>query len=265
MPLLKVKRQPKFKPGQPLCSACPVMCRTEWSSLPDPEVTRLEQHKSSRIYNPGEVVFPQGGRCEGVFCIRSGTVALRKGNSQGQTVITRLLHPGQTLGYRTFFSGGIYTATALALTRSEICFVGEELVRSLVRQNPSLAERFLKHLAQDLRSAEEAKLSHVMRPVRARLAELLLALADRYGEDGDDGTLDLELPLARQDMAALIGVRPESVARAIRALDDDGVAHFDGRHVRIPDLDALMHEVDHGDGSGSSPDLNARSGARLER
>ena len=228
----------------PLCSTCPVACRTEWSSLPSSELQRLEREKSSRVYDAGEVIFHQGSRCSGVFCIRSGTVALRKANVQGQTIITRLLHPGETLGYRTFFSGGVYTATAVALTPSRICFVDRPLVRSLLESNPSLSHKFLKHLAQDLRSAEEAKLATAVLPVRARVAGLILALVDRYGQDGEQGTLDLELPLARQDMAALIGVRPESVARAIRALEEDGVANFKGRHVHIPDLDTLLGELD---------------------
>ena len=61
---------------------------------------------------------------------------------------------------------------------------------------------------------------------------------------GDDGVLTLQLPLSRKDVAAVLGARRESIARAIRALEDDGVATFRGRAVRVPDLDTLLDEID---------------------
>jgi CRP-like cAMP-binding protein len=46
-------------------------------------------------------------------------------------------------------------------------------------------------------------------------------------------------------MAAVIGARPESLSRAIRALQDDGVVVFDRRRIIIEDLDNLLDEIDH--------------------
>ena len=41
-------------------------------------------------------------------------------------------------------------------------------------------------------------------------------------------------------VGALLGTRPETVARTIRGLDSDGVARFAGSHVTIHELDALL-------------------------
>lgn len=60
----------------------------------------------------------------------------------------------------------------------------------------------------------------------------------------DDGSMRLELPLSRRDMGELLGMRPETVARAIRALESSDVATFTGRTVVIRDLDALFDEVE---------------------
>ncbi len=103
--------------------------------------------------------------------------------------------------------------------------------------------RFTRRLAEDLRAAEEEKLA-ATESVRERVARLLLLLADRYGEEtARHKGLTVQLPMARQDMAALLGVRAESVARAIRALEDDGVARFRGRKVTIPSIERLMAEL----------------------
>jgi len=48
---------------------------------------------------------------------------------------------------------------------------------------------------------------------------LLLALKDRFATVNDEGDMTIELPLSRQDLAAMIGTRPETIARSIRALE----------------------------------------------
>jgi CRP/FNR family transcriptional regulator len=73
-------------------------------------------------------------------------------------------------------------------------------------------------------------------------------LKERFGTAGDDGSIVMELPLARQDIAALLGARPETVTRTLHALEVDGVARFSGRTAVIPDLDLLLDEVEFADG-----------------
>ncbi len=73
-------------------------------------------------------------------------------------------------------------------------------------------------------------------------------LKDRYGVAGEDGALNLELPLSRQDMAAMIGIRPESMSRAIRSFEEDDIAHFSGRRVHVARIEDLIRELEHSAG-----------------
>ncbi|MCO5167411.1 MAG: Crp/Fnr family transcriptional regulator [Planctomycetes bacterium] len=224
------------------CLGCPGREISEWCALARDDVPTLEQGRSERVYRPGEVIFHQGSPCFGVHCVASGTVALRRVDAEGRSVITRLVHPHEALGVRTFFAGGTYSSTAEALTEARVCLIERPAVKALLARSPDLALRFLRRLAQDLRQADDEKLEQATLPVRARLARLLLSLLERYGREAGGG-FALDLPLARQDMAALLGVRPESVARAVRALVDDGVARFDGRAVVVPSVDRLLEEL----------------------
>lgn len=54
----------------------------------------------------------------------------------------------------------------------------------------------------------------------------------------------MTLPISRQDLADLLGTRPETIARTTSALQKDGVAMFHGRRVVIQDLDLLLDELD---------------------
>lgn len=225
------------------CLTCPGRELSEWCALSYEDLAALERHRTHHDYRAGEVIFHQSAPCLGVHCVESGTVGLRKVDAEGRGVIVRLVHPHETVGGRTFFAGGSYSSTAEALTPARVCFIDRTGVRELLTRSPALAQRFLRRLAEDLRDADDEKLQAATLGVRARVARLLLALAERYGVPGAPGAFELELPLARQDMAALIGVRPESVARAVRSLTDDGVALFQGRTVTIPDIDRLLQEL----------------------
>lgn len=222
------------------CASCPGRERNEWCALDRAEVSLLDAAKLRYRYRAGDPIFYQGNACGGLHCIEEGTVALRKRDGAGNAVIARLVHPNETLGARTLLAGGTYSATAVALTDARVCFIDKATVMGLLERSPALAKRFLRRLAEDLRGADDEKLEAASLTVRERLERLLVALSDRYGREGAGPEFVVELPLARQDMAALLGVRPESVTRAIRALERDGAARFDGRRVRIPDIGRLI-------------------------
>ncbi|NQV84856.1 MAG: Crp/Fnr family transcriptional regulator [Rhodospirillales bacterium] len=230
------------------CFTCQSRGKTEWCVLSDDELELVNVGKTCREYLPGETIFHAGDPCGGVHCIESGLIGIRKMNSGGDEILLRLNHPGDTMGYRSFLAGDAHNNSAEALEPSVICSINESTVRKLLSINPSLGLRFLKHAAMDLNDAEERVLNSATLPVRARFAHLLLVLRCRYGVDGANGDLTLELPLSRQDMAAMIGIRPESMSRTIRSFEEGNIAHFSGRRVHIPNLDELMDELEVSDG-----------------
>ena len=63
----------------------------------------------------------------------------------------------------------------------------------------------------------------------------------------DAGNLRIKLPMSRRDMASAIGTRPESLSRAIRAMELSGTATFKGKNVTVQDLDDLLDEVERSD------------------
>ncbi|MCH7936960.1 MAG: Crp/Fnr family transcriptional regulator [Proteobacteria bacterium] len=213
--------------------------------MTDDELALVDQGKISRQYLPGDVIFHEGDECHGVHCIESGLIGIRKMDAAGNEILLRLNHPGDTMGYRSFLAGNDHNNSAEALEPSVICLVGGGTVRSLLEKNPTLGLRFLKHAAKDLDDAEEKVLQSTTSPVRARFAHLLLVLKDRYGVTDEDGALDLELPLSRQDMAAMIGIRPESMSRTIRSFEEDDIAHFSGRRVHVARIEDLILELEH--------------------
>ena len=243
MPKGKKRGIPSNQPA-PNCFACQWRTRSEWCVLDDEDMTSLNESKSNSTYLAGQLVYHQGDTCSGIFCIVSGLVAIRKADEHGNTVLVRLCYPGETLGYRDFFADEAYTTSAEILEPTQLCFVDRKSVLSLLDRNPGLGLSFLRKVSSDLEAAEETILQSASHSVRVRFAHLLLTLKDRYATVREDGSMQMRLPLSRQDIADILGSRPETIARVINILEKEEVAFFSGRTVVIPDLDPLLDEIE---------------------
>lgn len=226
------------------CFSCQSRERSEWCSLVDDDLKLLNEHKICNVYDSGQVLFYEGNPCLGIYCIEAGSVALRKGDGRGNSTVIGLFGPGQTLGYTAYFSGTAFSATGVTLEPTRVCFIDKAAVRTLLQRNPLLGLRFLKSFAQRLNEAEQERVLALSLPLRSRMAHLLLVLKDRSSTVDDDGNIIIDLPLSRQDMASMLGSRPESISRTIRQFQDQGVAIFHAHDVVIPDLDALIDELE---------------------
>ena len=226
------------------CFTCQMRNRTEWCVLPQDDLMRLDTSKRVRSVPAGHTIYHQGDPVQGIFCIESGTVAIRKTDVHGNSMLMRLAHSGQTIGYRDYFGGDGFTASAETLTPATVCHVERASLQDLLEHNPGLGLKFLSHIAKDLDSAEDSILQHTSLSVRTRLAHLLLTLKERYAGINARGEIVISLPINRQDIAALLGTRPETIARTIHALESDSVATFSGRQVLVPNLDILLNEIE---------------------
>ena len=231
------------KPNQN-CFTCQWRERSQWCVLEADEINFISESKVTQSYQAGQVAFNQGDAVSGVYCVVAGTVALRRTDTQGNTMLVRLCHPGDSIGYRDFFANSDFTVSAEVLSEATLCHIPRSAFEKMLSTSPTLSSELTRRLAVDGDRAEESLLQANVLSVRTRVAHLLLALKDRYGVVTDDGTLRITLPLSRQDMADLLGSRPETIARVINALETDDVARFSGRNVIIPDLDPLLDEIE---------------------
>ena len=225
------------------CFTCQVRQKTEWCVLSEQELEQVNRAKHNRQYLPGDVLFHEGDENRGIHCIQSGLLGVRKYDADGNSMLLRLAHPGETLGYRSFLSGEHHRDSAEVLKQGTICFIERDPIRRILVDNPNLGLRFLQRATRELGDADDRVLRNVTLSVRARFVHLMLVLRDRFGASEENGAVSLELPLSRQDLAAMIGTRPETVSRTVRQLEADGIARFTGRMVHVPVFARLLDEV----------------------
>ena len=233
----------RTKPTSRSCSNCPTRCSAEWGCLSEAELALINRAKVSRRYAPGEIIYNQGDECAGIFCIESGLVGIRRLDENGNSTLLRLASPGETVGYESFLTRTLYGNGAEALMASNICFVDRAVIRGLLQKNPEVCLSFLDHSLHDLAAIEDRYIESVTSRAKRRLLHLLLTLNDRFGMETDGGGCLIELPMSRQDLAGLIGTAPETMSRTIHRIQTEGLAQFDGRTVRIFDIEAIHSEA----------------------
>jgi CRP/FNR family transcriptional regulator len=90
----------------------------------------------------------------------------------------------------------------------------------------------------------------VFRGARGRMAHLLVALAEQFGEAQPgradrQGTTELNLPLTQQDLASMIGISRPTASIAFNELEKAGYVGREGRRIFVADLERLRADADH--------------------
>lgn len=214
----------------------------EWCVLNQVDLEKVESTAICKEYETGDIIFHEGDPCQGVYFITSGLVGIRKAGLDGESTLLKLAYPNDTMGYRPLLANETHRATAELLKPGVICFVSSNVVLPLIRQNPALGLNFLQRASKELGDAEERFHKTVTLTLRARFAHLLMLWKDKCGRSSDGGKFILELPVSRGDLAAMLGVRRESVSRVISELEKEGVTHFTDRFVEVNDAENLMDE-----------------------
>jgi CRP/FNR family transcriptional regulator len=198
----------------------------------------LARSLQRRPLRDSELIFAQGAPSTAVYCLSRGLVALRSYRSDGSTALVRLVYPGDIFGFRSFLEDTTHETEAMALVPSRVCMVARREARQIVACSPRTLERIARRCAEELARARHWQQAAGKANNRQRLARLILDLAEGL-EPGVEGPLRIRLPLSRHDMAAALGVAPETVSRLLGRLCDDEVLKTTGRWVEIETLDRL--------------------------
>ena len=225
------------------CLECGLRQRNEWRVLAEDELKLLSQAKKCRLYQAGKPLYVEGEPSYGIYCVASGTVAIRKVDEQGNAVLVQLGYPGDTLGYRGLLLDENRRSNAEALGPSKVCFVDQRIVRALLDKNPALGLQFLRRVTADLDDAHAKLVQNATFSNRTKFVHLLLVLMNRHGRTATDGTRVMQLPLSRRDLASMIGTRHETLSRIISRLEEEGVARFSGRTVHVTRPHSLLEEI----------------------
>ncbi|MDX5481131.1 MAG: Crp/Fnr family transcriptional regulator [Hymenobacteraceae bacterium] len=193
--------------------------------------------KSCFTFRKGQIIFHEGGKPSGLYCINSGKVKVAKMGSDGKEQIVRLAKPGDIIGYRALMADTNYSASAVALDDAVVCFVPKSQFLELISHNVAFSGGLMKLLSTALGDAEERMVQMAYKPVRERLAEALLLLRKTY--QPADGTDNFTISISREDLASIVGTAKETTIRLLSEFKDEKLITTKGSSITILDADKL--------------------------
>ena len=218
------------------CENCIIRQFNSLRAMSKEELKKVSDTKVSKTFKKGDAIFEEGDRLDGVFCVRDGVSKLSKLSSNGKDQIIKLASKGEILGQRSVIAEESANLSAIAIKDMDVCFIPKESILHTLNTNPNFAVEVLRHMAKDLRDADDVIVNISQKTVKQRIAEAFIYLKDNFGED-ELGFLNLSL--TREDMSNVVGTATESTIRIISEFKKKGIIETSGKKIRILSIPKL--------------------------
>ena len=223
------------------CENCIVRKFNALRAMGKEELKAVSDSKISKKVRKGEVIFDEGEKLNGVYCVRGGVSKLSKLSPNGKDQIVKLASKGEVLGERSVIAEEYSNLSATAVSDMEVCFIPKEAIVSTLHKNPNFTFEVLRHMAHDLREADDVIVNMSQKSVKQRIAEALLYLKNNFGEDAEGY---LALVLSREDIANVVGTATESCIRILSEFRKKGLIRTSGKRMAVVDPRKLQDLAD---------------------
>jgi CRP/FNR family transcriptional regulator, polysaccharide utilization system transcription regulator len=201
-----------------------------------PETESLSLVKETFHFRRGNIIYTEGSRITGCYCLNSGIVKIYKTGADGKEQIIRFAQPGELIGFRSVFNNEAACTTAQVLEEAILCFIPAEFMIKMVKTNGNFAMDLLQLSCKELGEANAYITDIAQKTVRERLAEVLLQLKESFGLDSEHV---LQISLTREELANIVGTATESVIRLLSEFKEDNILEIKGRQIKIINQAAL--------------------------
>ena len=210
----------------------------EWDLLkgvPEDRVRDLLSRSRRRRFARREVLFHAGDPAASVHLVAKGRIAVRVTTPLGDVATLDLVVAGGVVGEMALLgTGGVRSATAVALEPTETHTIDAEAFAELRAREPGLTDLLVVMLAARVRQLNDRLLEALYVPADTRLLRRVLELTELYGD---------VIPLTQEDLAGLAGATRATVNRVLRREEKDGTVLLGRGRLTILDGEALARRA----------------------
>ena len=216
---------------------CLVRSNSIFKHLTPDELEKVTFDKSTEHYKRGSIIYREGSRINGCYCIQEGIIKVFKTGIDGKEQIIRFARSGDIIGFRSVLSNELACTTAEVLDDAILCYIPAETLVYLVKHNGNFSMELMQLTCKELGEANAYITDIAQKTVRERLAEILIHLKNDFGLDENN---ILQISLTREELANIVGTATESVIRLLSEFKQDQLIELNGRKIRIIDEAGLI-------------------------
>lgn len=220
------------------CDSCTIRTNPLFRHLVKQELQEIILNKITETYKRGSIVYREGDRMKGFYCVQSGIIKIYQTGFDGKEQIIRFAKPGDMIGYRSVISGEPACTTTEVIEEALLCQIPTKILLNLVKNNGSFAVELMKLTCKELGEANSYITDIAQKTVKERLAEILIHLDAEFGEDSQGV---LKISLTREELSNIVGTATESIIRLLSEFKSQSYIEINGRKIKILDKPGLKY------------------------
>ena len=208
-------------------------------------LSQEQLHNLSQITNhfgpfkPGDAIFKIEDPFKSLYVIQSGTVKIETVSADGFNLVDGFYFHGDIIGLEAIGSQ-FYSHDAIALEETWVCELPYKHLESLCAFIPKLQHKMLVLMGNQLRHMNEMFLHGRHLSAEERLLLFFKMLCHKKAIKKQNSFMTLSLTMSKGDIASYLGIRAESLSRALTKLQKRGVLSNQGKCIEIHNIDNVL-------------------------
>ncbi len=224
------------------CSTCSLRELCLPAGLDPRELEKIDgMVNRRRSIRRGDYLYRSGAALESLYAIRTGFMKSCVLHEDGREQVAGFHMMGDLMGLDAIGSER-HICDAVALEDSEVCEIPLAVLERLSRDMPSLQQHFHRILSREIVRDHGVMLLLGTMRAEERLAAFLLNLSQRFAARGYSQS-EFYLRMTRQDIGSYLGLKLETVSRALSRFHEEKFIEVRTRHLKILDMDALRRLI----------------------
>jgi CRP/FNR family transcriptional regulator, cyclic AMP receptor protein len=208
------------------------------AALTDEEAADLRSRAITRRFRRGATLMSQGEAPGRVLVLEKGRAKVTAITEDGRELVLAFSGPGDLLGELSALGGSPRVATVRALEPLSALALASADFEAFLDSNPRAALVILRVVIARLRAADRQQVEFAAYQTLTRVARRLVELAQRYGEQSEDG-IHITLPISQEELAGWAGASREAITKALHDLRAVGLIETRRRHITVLDPEQL--------------------------
>lgn len=185
----------------------------------------------------GQRLFARDASADGLYAVLSGAIRISSLSREGEEAILAILEPAQWFGEIALFDGLSRTHDAMAEHAAVLLHIAAGPLHALLQEQPAYWRDFGRLLTQKMRVLFSIAEVVVLLPAPARLARVLVTLAEGYGQRALQAGQDVRV--SQEQLGRMVSLTRQSVNQLLRQFEEDGAIRRSRGGFRVVDVQRL--------------------------
>jgi len=166
-----------------------------------------------------------------LLILTEGIVRVYKHDSKGNEVVINYFQPTSLLAEAAVFEGIMFPANALFETSGSVISIPFKAFKEQFLSQPHIALEVIQSLTGKIRMLERTIIRNLASSAVEKVARFLYEHESLYDQ------------LKQHEVAAVLGITPETLSRVMKRFKEQGIVRNEGRKLRVVGQEMLLDYI----------------------